>query len=316
MIAVSDVSGGVHDEAGLDIAALHAFAAEHGSLAGYTQADRISNEQLLELPCDVLVLAAREDQVNADNAPLIRAKLIAEGANGPTSVAADAILAERGIPVLPDVLTNAGGVTVSYFEWVQDIGRFFWDRDEIRARLAEKLGDAFERVWALSEERNLTLRERRARRGDPRGRGRPRGPRDLPVTLVREAMVTEPASLEASASAQEAGELLARPEVRAVFVTRDEQLAGVVTRKTLVREVVARGRDPRTTTVGEVAEEPYLALDGELEVEEALGLMEEHDLERVPVVEGGRLVGVLSRAVIQRRLVEDEPLAETEDAGD
>ena len=158
VIAVSDVSGGVHDEAGLDIAALHAFASEHGSLAAYTQADRISNEQLLELPCDVLVLAAREDQVNADNAPLIRAKLIAEGANGPTSVAADAILAERGIPVLPDVLTNAGGVTVSYFEWVQDIGRFFWDRDEIRARLAEKLGDAFERVWALSEERNLTLR--------------------------------------------------------------------------------------------------------------------------------------------------------------
>ena len=158
VIAVSDVSGGVHDEAGLDIAALHGFASEHGSLAGYTQADRLSNEQLLELPCDVLVLAAREDQVNADNAPLIRAKLIAEGANGPTSVAADAILAERGIPVLPDVLTNAGGVTVSYFEWVQDIGRFFWDRDEIRARLAEKLGDAFERVWALSEERNLTLR--------------------------------------------------------------------------------------------------------------------------------------------------------------
>ncbi|MGZ4380540.1 MAG: Glu/Leu/Phe/Val family dehydrogenase [Gaiellaceae bacterium] len=158
VIAVSDVSGGLHDEAGLDIAALHAFASEHGSLADYTQADRLSNEQLLELPCDILVLAAREDQVNADNAPRIQAKLIAEGANGPTSVAADAILAERGIPVLPDVLTNAGGVTVSYFEWVQDIGRFFWDRDEIRARLAEKLGDAFERVWALSEERNLTLR--------------------------------------------------------------------------------------------------------------------------------------------------------------
>ncbi len=136
------------------------------------------------------------------------------------------------------------------------------------------------------------------------------------MTLVREAMVTEPASLEASASAQEAGELLARPEVRAVFVCRDEQLVGVVTRKTLVREVVAAGRDPRTTPVGEVAEPPYLALEGELEVEEALGLMEAHDLERVPVVEDGRLVGVLSRVVIQRRLVEDEPLAETEDAGD
>jgi glutamate dehydrogenase (NAD(P)+) len=158
VIAVSDVSGGLHREDGLDVAALHAFVAEHGSLAGYAQADRLSNEQLLELPCDVLVLAAREDQVNANNAPRIRAKLIAEGANGPISVAADAILAERGIPVLPDVLTNAGGVTVSYFEWVQDIGRFFWDRDEIRARLAEKLGDAFDRVWALSEERSLTLR--------------------------------------------------------------------------------------------------------------------------------------------------------------
>ncbi len=158
VIAVSDVSGGLHDEDGLDVAALHAFAHEHGSLADYTEADRLSNEQLLELPCDVLVLAAREDQVHADNATRIQAKLIVEGANGPTSVEADAILAERGIPVLPDVLTNAGGVTVSYFEWVQDIGRFFWDRDEIRARLAEKLGDAFDRVWALSEEQHLTLR--------------------------------------------------------------------------------------------------------------------------------------------------------------
>jgi glutamate dehydrogenase (NAD(P)+) len=158
VIAVSDVSGGVYRDEGLDLPALHAFALEHGSLADYAEADRLTNDQLLELPCDVLVLAARENQVHAGNAPLIQAKLIAEGANGPTSVEADAILAERGIPVLPDVLTNAGGVTVSYFEWVQDIGRFFWDRDEIRARLAEKLADAFDRVYALSEERHLTLR--------------------------------------------------------------------------------------------------------------------------------------------------------------
>jgi len=158
VVAVSDLSGGLHDEKGLDVAALHAFAREHGSLENYAEAERLTNEQLLELPCDVLVLAAREDQVHADNAPRIQAKLIAEGANGPTSVEADEILAERGILVLPDVLTNAGGVTVSYFEWVQDIGRFFWDRDEIRARLAEKLGDAFDRVYALSDERQLTLR--------------------------------------------------------------------------------------------------------------------------------------------------------------
>src|SRR5207302_2339823 len=94
----------------------------------------------------------------AENAPRIETKLVVEGANGPTSIEADAILAERGIRVLPDVLTNAGGVTVSYFEWVQDLGRLFWSRDEIRARLAEKLGDAFDRVWELSEAKGIPLR--------------------------------------------------------------------------------------------------------------------------------------------------------------
>ena len=158
VIAVSDVSGGVHDEGGLDVSVLLRFAEEHGSLADWTEGDRLTNEELLELPCDLLVLAAREDQIHADNAPRLQARLIAEGANGPTSLEADAILAERGIPVLPDVLTNAGGVTVSYFEWVQDLGRLFWDRREIRAKLAEQLGDAFDRVWALSEEKDLTLR--------------------------------------------------------------------------------------------------------------------------------------------------------------
>jgi glutamate dehydrogenase (NAD(P)+) len=156
--AVSDVSGGVHDDAGLDVQALLRFAEQHGSLADWSEGDRLTNEELLELPCDILVLAAREDQVHADNAPRLQARLIAEGANGPTSLEADAILTERGIPILPDVLTNAGGVTVSYFEWVQDLGRLFWDRREIRAKLAEQLGDAFDRVWNLSEQKGLTLR--------------------------------------------------------------------------------------------------------------------------------------------------------------
>ena len=111
--------------------------------------ERLSNEELLELDCDILVLAAREDQVTAENAPRVQARMVAEGANGPTTIGADAILGERGILVLPDILTNAGGVTVSYFEWVQDLGRLFWDRDEIRAKLAEKL-DAFDRVWELA----------------------------------------------------------------------------------------------------------------------------------------------------------------------
>jgi glutamate dehydrogenase (NAD(P)+) len=158
VVAVSDVSGGVHDERGLEVPELMRFAQQHGSLEDWAEGERITNEELLELPCDVLVLAAREDQVTAENAPRLHARLIAEGANGPTSLEADTILAERGIPVLPDVLTNAGGVTVSYFEWVQDLGRLFWDRREIRAKLAEQLGDAFDRVWNLSEERSMTLR--------------------------------------------------------------------------------------------------------------------------------------------------------------
>src|SRR5918912_535841 len=158
VVAVSDVSGGVYDPNGLDVEALRSFADDHGSLEGWELAERVTNAELLELPCDVLVLAAREDQITGENAERVEASLIAEGANGPTSIEADAILADRGIQVLPDVLTNAGGVTVSYFEWVQDLGRLFWTREEIRARLAEKLGDAFDRVWELAHEGGLTLR--------------------------------------------------------------------------------------------------------------------------------------------------------------
>ena len=158
VIAVSDVSGGLHAEAGLDVAALHAYVLDHGSLEGCDAGEQITNDELLELDCDILVLAAREDQVTELNAPRLRARMIAEGANGPTSLEADKILSERGIPVLPDVLTNAGGVTVSYFEWVQDLGRLFWTRDEIRAKLAEKLSNAFDRVWDMAEDRNVSLR--------------------------------------------------------------------------------------------------------------------------------------------------------------
>jgi glutamate dehydrogenase (NAD(P)+) len=160
VVAVSDISGGVHSEAGLDVPALHAYVTEHRSLEGYLGGvERITNEELLELPCDILVLAAREDQVTAENAASLRCRLLVEGANGPTSVDADRILADRGIPVLPDILTNAGGVTVSYFEWVQDLGRLFWDRDEIRRRLADKMSDAFDRVWNVSQERSISLRD-------------------------------------------------------------------------------------------------------------------------------------------------------------
>jgi glutamate dehydrogenase (NAD(P)+) len=159
VVAVSDISGGLHDETGLVIPELHAYVAEHGSLAGYDRCERVTNEELLELPCDILIVAAREDQITAANAGRIHARLIVEGANGPTTLEADAILGERGIQVVPDILANAGGVTVSYFEWVQDLGRLFWDRDEIRNRLADKMTDAFDRVWSVSVEKKITLRQ-------------------------------------------------------------------------------------------------------------------------------------------------------------
>ena len=120
-------------------------------------------------------------------------------------------------------------------------------------------------------------------------------------------MVPDPLTLDVSASAQEAGERLSDPDVRAVLVREDGALAGVVTRKTLVREIVAAGRDPASTTLGEIAEPPLFTLDAELELDEAFHELEERDLERVPVLEGGRLVGVLSRSAVQRRLAEDEP---------
>jgi len=130
------------------------------------------------------------------------------------------------------------------------------------------------------------------------------------VSRVREAMVSEPRTLEASAPAAAAGQLLARPEVRAVFVCDEGRLVGVLTRKTLVREVVATGRDPRTTPVGEIAEPPLWTLDSEVPLDAAFRFLEEHDAERVPVVEDGRLVGVLSRELVQRRLAEDETPAD------
>jgi glutamate dehydrogenase (NAD(P)+) len=158
VFAVSDLSGGVHSESGLDLEDVDGWVRENGSLAGYPRGEHVSNEELLELPCDILVLAALEDQLTGENAPRIDTKMVAEGANGPTSLEADAILSERGIVVLPDILTNAGGVTVSYFEWVQDLGRLFWDRREIRAKLADKLHDAFDRVWDLADAQGISLR--------------------------------------------------------------------------------------------------------------------------------------------------------------
>jgi CBS domain-containing protein len=124
---------------------------------------------------------------------------------------------------------------------------------------------------------------------------------------VRDAMVADPASLECDATAEDAGRLLARPEVRAVFVVDGGRLTGVLTRKTLVREVVARGLDPRATRLEQIAEQPHWTIDCEQPLDEAFRFLEEQDAERVPVVDGDRLVGILSRSVLQRRLAEESP---------
>ena len=220
---------------------------------------------------------------------------------------------DRGILILPDVLTNAGGVTVSYFEWVQDLGRLFWTRDEIRARLADKLADAFDRVWALADEKGISLRQAALVAGINEVAAALKARGIYPWNQhVRDAMVPEPGALDVTASAQEAGERLSDPAVRAVLVTDDGRLVGVVTRKTLVSQVVAPGLDPRDTKLKEIAEPPLFTLEASMDLDEAFRALEEHDFERVPVVEDGRLVGILSRTVLLRRLAEDEQPAPLE----
>jgi len=161
VIAVSDVSGGVFRESGLDIPDIIRFLAKRGNLLkDYDQpgVTRITNQELLALPTDVLIPAAMENQINEDNAAEVKAKLIIEGANGPTTVEADKILNEKGIIVVPDILANAGGVIVSYFEWVQNIQSLMWDEDEINKAQAKIMCKAIEAVYENYREKNVSLR--------------------------------------------------------------------------------------------------------------------------------------------------------------
>lgn len=151
VVGVSDVSGGIVDPAGLDVALLETWAAEHRFLRGFPAGAAVGRTEILETPCDLLVPAALERQITAENAGRLDCAMVLEAANGPTTVEADAILAERGIVVVPDVLVNAGGVTVSYFEWVQDQQRYFWDTEEVARQLRRMLMAAWERVLAASE---------------------------------------------------------------------------------------------------------------------------------------------------------------------
>jgi len=158
-IAVSDSSGGVFNSKGLDLDLILHFKQEGGRLCDMVGAgDRITNSELLELPCDVLVPAALEGAINAENAASVQAGMIVEGANGPTTAEGDAALASRGIPVVPDILANAGGVVVSYFEWVQDLQGLFWDRESIQRGLEFRMTTAYDQVRQLAQNQKTSLR--------------------------------------------------------------------------------------------------------------------------------------------------------------
>ena len=158
VVAISDVRGGVADVDGLDIPALVAHVQRSGSVVGFPGADAVSLSDVLETPCDVLVPAALQGQITGANADKIQARMVVEGANGPTTPEADAILRAKGVLLIPDILANAGGVTVSYFEWVQDIQSFFWSEAQVNARLARVMKRAFGEVWAAAEMHRVDLR--------------------------------------------------------------------------------------------------------------------------------------------------------------
>jgi glutamate dehydrogenase (NAD(P)+) len=159
IVGVSDVSGGLHNAAGIDLWELEKYAAAKRTIAGFAGAEHVTNEQLLELPCEILVPAAMERQITGGNAAKIKCRILAEAANGPTTPEADVILDQREeIFILPDILCNAGGVIVSYFEWVQDLQSFFWTETEVMDKLFRILEGAFLQVLALSRKQKVSMR--------------------------------------------------------------------------------------------------------------------------------------------------------------
>jgi glutamate dehydrogenase (NAD(P)+) len=158
VIALSDKEGGIYNQNGFDILDVMRHVKEQKFLRTYKNADHITNAELLQLDTDVLVPAALENVITDDNAGKIRARIICEGANGPTSADADAILQDAGILVIPDILANAGGVTVSYFEWVQDRGGFFWDEETVNSRLEKIMVSSYQECSAMAARKNLSMR--------------------------------------------------------------------------------------------------------------------------------------------------------------
>jgi glutamate dehydrogenase (NAD(P)+) len=158
LVAVQDHASSLYKDAGIDASALWEHVQLHGSIKGYADAESVTADAFWDTPCDVMIPAALEQQITSANAHRIQARLVIEGANGPTTPEADDILRERNILVVPDVIANAGGVTVSYFEWVQDFSSFFWSEDDINARLVRLMTEAFDAVWQMAQEHKVSLR--------------------------------------------------------------------------------------------------------------------------------------------------------------
>ncbi|MBP9058881.1 MAG: Glu/Leu/Phe/Val dehydrogenase [Rhodoferax sp.] len=158
VVAVQDHGGTIYRDTGLDVPALLAHVATTGTVAGFVQAEVMPSDHFWEVTCDIMIPAALETQITEHNAGRIKARMVIEGANGPTTPAADDILQARNILVVPDVIANAGGVTVSYFEWVQDFSSFFWSEDEINARLVRIIKEAFTSVWEVAQDKKVSLR--------------------------------------------------------------------------------------------------------------------------------------------------------------
>lgn len=158
VIAVQDHTGTIHNSKGIDTVALLDHVAKNGGVGGFAGADPVQAEEFWMIESDILIPAALENQITEKNASKIRTKIVVEGANGPTTTAADDILNDKGILVIPDVIANAGGVTVSYFEWVQDFSSFFWTEDEINQRLERVMREAFAGVWQVASEHKVSVR--------------------------------------------------------------------------------------------------------------------------------------------------------------
>ena len=158
IVAIQDVTGTIHSAAGIDPGKALAHLRETGKITGLEGSEEVPKDEFWSVDCDVLIPAALEKQITLQNADKIRARLVVEGANGPTIPAADDLLAQKGVTVVPDVLANAGGVSVSYFEWVQDFSSFFWTEDEINARLDRIMREAFQSHWDVKEQHGVTLR--------------------------------------------------------------------------------------------------------------------------------------------------------------